>query len=51
MIKLDLPQEPAKLTDKKEELTRRYVEASSRGQEIRVWAQPYIRDALLNMTH
>ena len=43
MIKLDLPQEPAKLTDKKEELTRRYVEASSRGQEIRVWAQPYIR--------
>lgn len=51
MIKLDLPQEPAKLTDKKEELTRRYVEASSRGQEIRVWAQPYIRDALLKMTH
>lgn len=50
MIKLDLPQEPAKLTDKKEELTRRYVEASSSGQEIRVWAQPYIKEALLKMT-
>lgn len=51
MIKLDLPQEPAKLTDKKEELTRRYVEASSSGQEIRVWAQPYIKEALLKMAH
>ena len=51
MIKLDLPQEPAKLTDKKEELTRRYVEASSRAQEIRVWAQPYIKEALLKMTY
>lgn len=51
MIKLELPQEPTKLTEKKEELTRRYVEASSNGKEKRVWAQPYIKDALLEMTH
>lgn len=51
MIKLELPQEPTKLTDKKGELTRRYVEASSNGKEIRVWAQPYIKEALLKMTH
>ena len=51
MIKLELPQEPTKLTDKKEELTCRYVEASSNGKEIRVWTQPYIKEALLKMTH
>ena len=51
MIKLEWPQEPTKLTDKKEELTCRYVEASSNGKEIRVWTQPYIKEALLKMTH
>lgn len=51
MIKLDLLQEPAKLTDKKEELIRRYFEALRNGKVKRVWAQPYIQEALLEMTH
>jgi len=51
MIKLDLPEEPAKLTDKKVELTRRYFESLIGDKAKRVWAQPYIKDALLEMTH
>lgn len=51
MIKLDLLQEPAKLTDKKEELIRRYFEALRNGKAKRVWAQPYIQEALLEMAH
>lgn len=51
MIKLELPQEPTKLTEKKEELTRRYFESLIGDKAKRVWAQPYIKDALLEMTH
>ncbi len=51
MIKLDLPEEPAKLTDKKVELTRRYFESLIGDKAKRVWGQPYIKDALLEMTH
>lgn len=51
MIKLELPQEPTKLTEKKEELTRRYFEALRNGKAKRVWAQSYIKEALLEMTH